>query len=67
MATDDTRPPAIFIAGDPSLDFLNSIGTPVDKVVEWLADGQDLMSWLEHAELMSPRSGRNDRRQLPSG
>jgi len=27
----------MFIAGDPSLDFLNSIGTPVDTVVEWLA------------------------------
>ena len=52
MATDDTRPPAMFIAGDPSLDFLNSIGTPVDTVVEWLADGQDLMAWLERAELV---------------
>ena len=52
MTTDDTRPPAMFIAGDPSLDFLNSIGTPVDTVVEWLADGQDLMAWLEQAELV---------------
>jgi hypothetical protein len=50
MATNDTRPLAIFIGGDPSLDFLNSIGTPVDKVVEWLADGKDLMSWLEQAK-----------------
>jgi predicted RNA-binding Zn ribbon-like protein len=56
MATDDTRPPAMFIAGDPSLDFLNSIGTPVDKVVEWLANGKDLMNWLEQAELVPPQA-----------
>jgi len=43
----------MFIAGDPGLDFLNSIGTPVDTVVEWLADGKDLMSWLEQAGLVS--------------
>src|SRR5271170_2986090 len=54
MTTDDTRPPAMFIAGDPSLDFLNSIGTPVDTVVEWLADGEDLIAWLEKAELVPP-------------
>ena len=56
MATNDTRPPAIFIAGHPGLDFLNSIGTPVDKVVEWLADGKDLMDWLEQAELVPPEA-----------
>jgi predicted RNA-binding Zn ribbon-like protein len=44
----------MFIAGDPGLDFLNSIGTPVDTVVEWLADGEDLMVWLEQAELLPP-------------
>jgi len=54
MTTNDSRPPAMFIAGDPSLDFLNSIGTPVDEVVEWLADGKDLMAWLEQAELVPP-------------
>src|SRR5262249_36016174 len=27
--------PAIFIAGDPALDFLNSVATPVDVPVEW--------------------------------
>ncbi|MGH7988315.1 MAG: CGNR zinc finger domain-containing protein [Candidatus Binataceae bacterium] len=50
----DTRPPALLIAGDPSLDFLNSIGTPADTVVEWLANGEDLMAWLEQAELVPP-------------
>jgi predicted RNA-binding Zn ribbon-like protein len=56
MTTSDTRPPATFIAGDPSLNFLNSIGTPVDTVVEWLADGEDLMAWLERAELVPPEA-----------
>jgi predicted RNA-binding Zn ribbon-like protein len=46
----------MFIAGDPSLDFLNSIGTPVDRVVEWLGDGEDLMAWLEHAGLIPPEA-----------
>jgi len=46
----------MFIAGDPCLDFLNSIGTPVDTVVEWLADGEDLMAWLEQAELVPPEA-----------
>src|SRR5215469_13087474 len=46
MATNDTRLPAMFIAGDPGLDFLNSIGTPVDKV----------MKWLEQAELVPPEA-----------
>ncbi len=54
MTTKDPRPPAMFIAGDPSLDFLNSIGTPADKVVEWLEDGEDLMAWLQQAELLPP-------------
>src|SRR5215813_10172950 len=56
MTTHDTRPPVMFIAGDPSLDFLNSIGTPVDTVVEWIANGDDLMAWLEHAELVPPEA-----------
>jgi predicted RNA-binding Zn ribbon-like protein len=44
----------MFIAGDASLDFLNSIGTPLDTVVEWLADGTDLLVWLQQAELVPP-------------
>ena len=52
MTATDSRPPAMFIAGDLSLDFVNSIGTPVDTVVEWLADGEDLLAWLRQAELV---------------
>ncbi len=52
MSHKDARPPAMFIGGDPSLDFLNSIATPVDTVVEWLTDGDDLINWLQLAQLV---------------
>jgi predicted RNA-binding Zn ribbon-like protein len=42
----------MFIAGDPSLDFLNSIGTPADTIVEWIENGDDIMAWLEQAGLV---------------
>jgi predicted RNA-binding Zn ribbon-like protein len=48
----DSRPPPMFIADALGLDFLNSIGTPVDTVVEWLADGEDLLGWLQQANLI---------------
>ena len=43
---------AIFIAGDPALDFLNSVATPVDVAVEWLDDGEGLLAWLRQAQLV---------------
>ena len=48
----DPRPPAMFIADHRSLDFLNSIGTPVDTVVEWITNGEDLLDWLVQAKLI---------------
>ena len=45
--------PAMFIAGDPALDFLNSVATPIDSPVDWLDDGDGLLSWLEQAKLVS--------------
>jgi predicted RNA-binding Zn ribbon-like protein len=50
----DDRPPRMFVADDPGLDFLNSIGTPVDTVVEWIANGEDLLAWLMEARLVDP-------------
>lgn len=46
------RPPPIFIADNPGLDFLNSIAVPVDVKVEWLACGEDLLAWLKQAGLV---------------
>jgi len=44
--------PAIFIADSLGLDFLNSIATPVDTVVDWLDSGDGLMTWLAQAKLV---------------
>lgn len=45
------HPPAIFIGDAPGLDFLNSIATPADSPVDWIDDGEGLLSWLEQAQL----------------
>jgi predicted RNA-binding Zn ribbon-like protein len=55
--------PAMFIAGDPALDFLNSLATPVDVPVEWLDDGAGLLSWLRQAQLVSAARLREIRSQ----
>jgi predicted RNA-binding Zn ribbon-like protein len=44
--------PAIFIADSPGLDFLNSIATPADRVVDWLDSGDGLVRWLAQARLV---------------
>jgi predicted RNA-binding Zn ribbon-like protein len=46
------RPPAIFIADSPGLDFLNSIATPVDTPFDWLDSGDGLLAWLAQAKLV---------------
>lgn len=50
----ETRPDPMFIANARALDFLNSIATPVDTPVEWLTSGEDLLNWLQAAELVPP-------------
>src|SRR5579859_5163640 len=45
------RPPAIFLSEALALDFLNSIATPVDRTIDWIADGDGLLAWLEQAHL----------------
>ena len=46
------RPAPMLIANATALDFLNSIATPVDTPVEWLASGEDLLDWLQAAQLV---------------
>ena len=41
--------PAIFLADSVGLDFVNSLATPVDVPVDWIADGDGLLAWLEQA------------------
>ena len=53
LATGKRRSPFL-IADARALDFLNSVATPVDTPVEWIESGQDLLSWLSAAGLISP-------------
>lgn len=46
--------PAIFIADSPGLDFLNSIATPAEEPVDWIANGAGLLAWLEQAGMAPP-------------
>lgn len=46
------RLPPIFVADSVGLDFLNSIATPVDELVEWIGCGEDLLEWLARAQLV---------------
>jgi predicted RNA-binding Zn ribbon-like protein len=47
------RPPAMFVADAPALDFLNSVATPVDERIDWLDSGEGLLSWLLQAEMIA--------------
>lgn len=47
-----SHPPAMFIADSLGLDFINSIATPVDTPVDWIADGDGLLRWLAQAKLV---------------
>jgi predicted RNA-binding Zn ribbon-like protein len=46
------RPPAIFIADAPALDFLNSIAIPTDTPIDWIGNGDGLLDWLAQARLV---------------
>jgi len=47
------QPPAIFIADCQGLDFLNSVATPVDTEIDWIADGDGFLDWLAQAKYVS--------------
>jgi predicted RNA-binding Zn ribbon-like protein len=47
------HPPAIFIADSQGLDFLNSVATPVDTEIDWIADGDGFLDWLAQAKYVS--------------
>jgi predicted RNA-binding Zn ribbon-like protein len=49
---DNQRPAPMFLADAMGLDFLNSVATPVDTPVEWVASGNDLLDWLEQSKLV---------------
>lgn len=45
----DVRPTPFFIADHFAVDLLNSVASPVGEPIEWLANGKDLVAWLEQA------------------
>jgi predicted RNA-binding Zn ribbon-like protein len=45
----EPRPAPLFIGDDRALDFLNTVAAPWGEQLEWLADGTDLLGWLEQA------------------
>jgi predicted RNA-binding Zn ribbon-like protein len=49
-------PPPMFVADAVGLDFLNTLAVPVDTQVEWLGSGNELIAWLEAAELVPPEA-----------
>ncbi len=55
------RPPAILVGNARGLDFLNSIATPIDTPVDWIDDGEGLLSWLEQVQLVPAEELENIR------
>jgi predicted RNA-binding Zn ribbon-like protein len=45
----DPLPAPFFVGDDLALDFLNSVAAPWGHEIEWLANGGDLVAWLELA------------------
>jgi predicted RNA-binding Zn ribbon-like protein len=46
------RTPAMFLADSIGLDFVNSLATPLDVPVDWVADGAGLLAWLAEAAVV---------------
>lgn len=61
------RQPAIFINDSVGLNFLNSIATPVDKPIDWIADGEGFLNWMQQAQLVPDSVIRTMRKQALPG
>ena len=62
-----TNAPAIFVGDAAGLDFLNSIATPVDIPVDWIADGEGYLRWLGQAGLVPEEVLRDKRTRARPG
>ena len=45
----EPRPAPFFLGDDLALDFLNTVAAPSGEEIEWLANGGDLVDWLDAA------------------
>jgi len=59
--------PAIFVGDVLALDFLNSVATPADTPVDWIANGEGLLNWLGQAELVPSETLKTIRAQALPG
>ena len=59
--------PAMFIADSAGLDFLNSVATPVDVPIDWIADVEGLLAWLEQSQLVPAQVLRTMRERAMPG
>jgi predicted RNA-binding Zn ribbon-like protein len=57
----------MFIGDARAMDFLNSIATPVDTPVDWLDDGEGLLSWLDQAGMVPAEALHSIRTRAPPG
>jgi predicted RNA-binding Zn ribbon-like protein len=62
-----THMPAIFIADATALDFLNSIATPTDTQIDWIASGSGFLAWMEQAGLVPGKTLAELRKQALPG
>jgi len=61
------RPPAILVGNARGLDFLNSVATPIDTPVDWIDNGEGLLSWLEQAQFVPAEAVKSIRAQALPG
>jgi predicted RNA-binding Zn ribbon-like protein len=62
----EPRPTPFFIGDDFALDFLNSVAAPWGREIEWLANGGDLVAWLERADAIPVNLSAHFRAQYRS-
>ena len=55
------RPPPFFIGEHLAIDFLNTLAAPRGELIEWLADGNDFVRWLEQAGSIEPAAAARNR------
>ena len=53
MKKGHSLPAAVFIAGALGLDVLNSLARPADELVDWWSDGEQFLSWMRQAKLLT--------------
>jgi predicted RNA-binding Zn ribbon-like protein len=60
----DTPAPALFVAGHPAIDFLNTAYAPGGALVETIGDGRALLDWMVGAGLLDQEEASQLTRRL---